>query len=274
MVDGQQASFLLGENPPKDLRLSWSGKSVFGYSGRSPEKSDSDHSNEDAALVFKRSEDEIVLAVADGAGGLPSGSQASRIAIESLYQALMDIHEDPQALLRSAIITGLDRGDETIRELGVGAGTTMTVVCIEHGLMRAFHVGDSGALVTGSRGKIKFQTIAHSPTGYAVASGMMGDKEALTHEDRHFVSNLLGREDMRIEIGNSITLSPQDTVLLASDGLTDNLTTGEIVEFVRKGELNSAAQRLQSLALHRMQTESIHKPSKPDDMTFLLYRPR
>lgn len=274
MADGHQASFLVGENSPKNLQLSWPGESVCGFSVRSPDKSDSDSNNEDTALVYKRSNTEMVLAVADGAGGLPSGSQASRIAIDCLHDALKEVQSEPETLLRSTIITGLDRGNDAIRELGVGAGTTMTVVTIESGLMRAFHVGDSGALVTGSRGKVKFQTIAHSPTGYAVASGMMGDKEALTHEDRYYVSNLMGLEDMRIEIGMSVSLSPQDTVLLASDGLTDNLTTTEIVDFVRKGKLSKAAERLQSLALHRMQSESVHKPSKPDDMTFLLYRAR
>lgn len=271
MKNGQNASFLIGANSPENLQLTWSGESVCAFSQRCPEK---ETDNEDAALVYKYSKSQTILAVADGAGGLPSGKQASQLAIRSLHDSLLEVHNDKEALLRSAIITGIDRGNTAIRELGVGAGTTMTVVTIESGLIRAFHVGDSGALVTGSRGKLKFQTIAHSPTGYAVASGMMEDDEALHHKDRHYVSNLLGTEDVRIEIGMSVPLATQDTLILASDGLTDNLTTDEIVETIRKGALSDAARKLHSLAQERMKSEATGIPSKPDDLTFVLYRPR
>ena len=271
MKNGQKASFLIGANSPESLQLSWSGESVWAFSERSPEK---ETDNEDAALVYKYSKSQTILAVADGAGGLPSGKQASQLAIRSLHDALVEIDSESETLLRSAIITGIDRGNRAIRDLGVGAGTTMTVVAIESGLIRAFHVGDSGALVTGSRGKLKFQTIAHSPTGYAVASGMMEDDEALQHKDRYYVSNLLGTEDVRIEIGMSVNLATQDTVIIASDGLTDNLTTDEIVETIRKGALSDAAKKLHTTAQERMQNTASGIPSKPDDLTFVLYRPR
>ncbi len=60
------------------------------------------------------------------------------------------------------------------------------------GALRPYHVGDSTNLLTGQRGKLEFAMISHSPTGYAMEAGVLGEEEALVHEDRHDVSNLLG----------------------------------------------------------------------------------
>ena len=94
---------------------------------------------------------------------------------------------------------------------GVGAATTLTVVEIEGESVRPFHVGDSFMLITGQRGKVKSRTIPHSPTGYAVASGLLDEKEALHHDERHVISNVIGSAEMRIDVGSPIELAPKDT---------------------------------------------------------------
>jgi serine/threonine protein phosphatase PrpC len=88
------------------------------------------------------------------------------------------------------------------------------------------------------------------------------------------VSNLVGQNDMRIELGSTLALSDHDTVVLASDGLFDNLSPPEIVDIVRKGPLGEAANHLRDAAMGRMQAKEPGAPSKPDDLTFLLYRRR
>ena len=64
----------------------------------------------------------------------------------------------------------------------------------------------------------------------AVESGMLDEDEAVHHEERHLISNVVGADDMRIEIGLSINMAAKDTLLLASDGLFDNLYLNEIIE--------------------------------------------
>ena len=54
---------------------------------------------------------------------------------------------------------------------------------------------------------------------------------------------MIGTPDMRIEMGCAIELSPRDTVLLATDGLFDNLRTREIVELLRKGTIRAGDDR-------------------------------
>ena len=77
---------------------------------------------------------------------------------------------------------------------------------------------------------------------------------------------------MRIEIGPETPISTFDTLLLASDGLFDNLLMDEIVEMVRKGPVERSICTLTRAALQRMEGTAAGKPAKPDDLTALLYR--
>jgi serine/threonine protein phosphatase PrpC len=83
---------------------------------------------------------------------------------------------------------------------------------------------------------------------------------------------VLGAPDMRIEVGTQRRIAPRDTLLLASDGLSDNLRTEEIVALLRTGPLDAACERLAEVARARMQAPGAGEPSKPDDLTFVAYR--
>ena len=165
-----------------------------------------------------------------------------------------------------------EKANQAVLDLGVGAATTLAVVEIQASQIRPYHVGDSEILVVGQRGKVKLHIVPHSPVGYAVESGMLDKDAAMYHADRHLVSNLIGTNDMHIQVGAPLELSRYDTVLLASDGLADNLHLEEIVALVRKGPLEKAAESLSRKAIDRMCNASEGKPSKPDDLTFILYR--
>ena len=77
---------------------------------------------------------------------------------------------------------------------------------------------------------------------------------------------------MRIEIGPSLKMAPRDTLVLASDGLADNLHVDEIVERVRKGPLQRVVGHVAHDTLQRMRTPEPDHPSKIDDLTFIAYR--
>jgi serine/threonine protein phosphatase PrpC len=96
--------------------------------------------------------------------------------------------------------------------------------------------------------------------------------EAMHHAERHIVSNVVGSEDMRIEIGSALPLAVRDTIVLASDGLSDNLHGEEIIEFARKGPLEECVRRLADAARSRMQDPQEGHPSKPDDLTIVAFR--
>ena len=108
---------------------------------------------------------------------------------------------DNRAELRDAILNGFEDANGAVQALGIGAATTLAVVEVKENIVRPYHVGDSMILVVGQRGKIKLQSVPHSPVGYGVESGLLDEKEAMYHEERHLVSNVVGSPDMRIESG-------------------------------------------------------------------------
>ena len=238
------------------------------YSSRCPGK---ETANEDAAALIPCGDKACVLVVADGVGGARAGGEASSRAVKALRKAIdKGVHE--RGALRGAILDGFEAANRAVLDLGLGAATTLTVVEIEGVRMRPYHVGDSPVLLLGQRGKIKLQSIAHSPVGYGLEGGFLDEKEALHHEERHLVSNVIGTEDMRIDVGPALELAAKDSVLMASDGLVDNLRTFEIVDCVRKGPLEKGATQLASRAAARMLRREGNAPSKPDDLTFILFR--
>ncbi len=225
--------------------------------------------NEDAAALIPGDANSAVIAVADGLGGLPAGSQASALALQQLADAVAGQSGDAQ---REAVLTGIEAANAAVLGTGQGSGTTIAVVSINNDTVRAYHAGDSMVLVCGQRGRLKYQSVPHSPVGYAEASGMLDEDAAMFHEQRHIVSNMVGMADMRLEIGPVVSLALRDTVVVGSDGLFDNLYLGEIIELVRKGPLDKAGNRLLEACRARMEVDDDVRPHKPDDLSFILFR--
>jgi serine/threonine protein phosphatase PrpC len=246
------------------------GGSVIAFTERAPYK---ETENEDTLAIIPWGPESVVMVVADGAGGLPAGKRASLTAVSSLVEAL-SVAMSETVVLRTAILDGIEAANEAVMRLSNGSATTMTVVTIEGRIARSYQIGDSEALVVGQRGRIKLQTTAHSPTGFAVEAGFLDEREALHHAERHLVSNFLGTSDMKIDIGAPVELRPRDTVLLASDGLMDNVHLHETIEHIRKGPADVAVNAVVDLARGRMQANNSNEPSKPDDLSLILYRKR
>ncbi len=242
------------------------------YTRQAPYKQDNNaDDNQDAAAVIPVGNDSVVLAIADGMGGAPAGDVAARLAIESLVDSLQGAKNDA---LRDPILNGIEHANKAILGLENGAATTLAVVEIIGNRMRSYHIGDSGIIVTGQRGRLKLQTTPHSPTGYAVEAGFIDEAEALAHTERNIVSNVVGSRDLRIEIGPPIRLAPRDTVVVASDGLLDNLLSEEIIDLVRCGDPEKTAARLADLCAARMRGQDTGVASShPDDLSFIIYRP-
>lgn len=238
------------------------------YSACSPHRS----VNQDAAAVFRLAGGGLLLLVADGMGGMPRGAHASALLIEHIRQAVLAADTVAERGLRERLIEAIDAASRRIRALGVGAGSTLAAVEIRDGALRSIHVGDSMVLVAGKRGRIKLQTVSHSPVGYAVEAGLLNEDDALHHHERNVVSNMVGFPRMHIELGPCIDLAAQDTVLLASDGLFDNLYIEEIVGAMRRGSLADSMATLAAATRRRMEGGASGRPCKPDDLTFILLR--
>lgn len=266
--DEHDMLLLDGATEPDIIEASVAGGQVVAYTCRDPYK---ESENEDTVAVLPYGPGAVVLVVADGAGGLPAGKRASLTAVNALADSLQ-VAMDKTTLLRTAILNGIEAANLAVLALANGSATTMTVITIEGRLTRSYQVGDSEAIVIGQRGVVKLQTTAHSPTGFAVEAGFLDEREALHHEERHLVSNFIGTTDMRIDVGAAVELSDRDTVLVASDGLMDNVHVDEIIDCVRKGPIQDAVAAVVAVAGERMKNTVDGEPSKPDDLSLILFR--
>jgi PPM family protein phosphatase len=239
------------------------------FSKRSPAKRSV---NEDSVLCCRLRDGGVVLAVADGCGGMKSGEKASRLALRSLAKSL-DRRTNDNHPVRNYILDGIERANNRILKSHLGSACTIAVVEIQANQMRSYHVGDSMIMVANQQ-QIRYESISHSPVGYAVGSGLLPTNKALFHEDRHLVSNVLGYQEMRIEIGPTLEISDKDSVVIASDGLSDNLASHEIATRCDNSDVDLVASKLAKLANRRMKQECATRPCKPDDLSIIVFQSR
>lgn len=268
---GERVQLFLGAQEREQADLSLPHGEVCIRSLRSPDKQTE---NEDSAAIIQLGDDSLVLAVADGVGGSVAGREASNATVRTLSRVLTKLPDDA-APLRPAILDAVDEANKAVLSLARGAATTLVVAQIDAKRLQSYHVGDSELLAVGQRGRIKQRVVPHSPTGFAVEAGLLDENEAVQHDQRHVLFNVIGSQEMRVEVGPALQLAKYDTVLLATDGLFDNLFIDEIVDTICSGPLVAAADRLVERVRARMQGDgAADQPCKPDDLTVVLFRPR
>lgn len=258
--------------------LDFLGGEVAFFTSRCPSRTSSP--SDDAACVIEVSDERGLLAVADGVGGQASGNEAARCVVEGLVESCFELELDTGVELRGLrgeILDTIELANREILGWGIGAATTLTAIEVAGDTFRHFHVGDSGALVTSNRGNVKFATIGHAPIAQAVEIGLIDQEEAFHHEDQNLITNCLGSAELKVEVGSFQTFAIRDTLLLASDGLFDNVSREQIARSVSKGELQEQVSRLADLAMKRMSGQSKGfqglMPGKEDDLTIVCYRP-
>jgi len=210
----------------------------------------------------RRNEDAYVcepplFAIADGMGGAQAGEVASRLAAAVLEEggldhgAAGDAEERVASLIREANRRVFQRASEDAATSGMG--TTMTVALVDSraGEIAFGHVGDSRAYRVRD-GELEQLTQDHSLVGELVRSGKISPEEAESHPQRSVITRALGTEaDVDVDTFTR-DAEPDDVYLLCSDGLTDMLGDGEILELLDGAPaLDAAARRLVEAANSR-----------------------
>jgi serine/threonine protein phosphatase PrpC len=197
--------------------------------------------NEDSYVV-----EPPMFAVADGMGGAKAGEVASGLAAAALREAGIDGkrgEERVTQLIQEANRRVFRRANED-REAS-GMGTTMTVALVEDGRVVFGHVGDSRAYLI-REGSIEQLTDDHSLVAELVRSGRLTPEEAEAHPQRSVITRAVGTEpDVDVD---TFTIEPEagDLFLICSDGLTDMVDDGTIIDAIERhrDDLDEAAKAL------------------------------
>jgi serine/threonine protein phosphatase PrpC len=205
----------------------------------------------DTGRKRRRNEDAYVcepplFAIADGMGGAQAGEVASRLAAAALRESgakTLGGERRISDLIQEANRRVYDRSSRDPNTSGMG--TTITVALVENDNVAFGHVGDSRAYLIRD-GRMEQVTEDHSLVNELLKSGKLSREEAESHPQRSVITRALGT-DPDVDVDTfTIAAEAGDVFLLCSDGLTDMVGEGEILELVERNrdDLNSALKSL------------------------------
>jgi protein phosphatase len=211
-------------------------------------------STEDRSRLIGQGEG-LLMVVSDGLGGHGGGDVASRIAVRTILNYVVNIMPwfvhltgDREDDLQEELVAALERskiqveraaeqGPERIREMGC----TLTMACLVWPMLYVIHVGDSRCYLH-RHGILKQITRDHTFAQELVDQGTLNPEQVEKSIYGDMLTNLIsasGRE-MNPEVYRA-TLRLEDTILLCSDGLNRHLPDEEIVEILDHAESAAAA---------------------------------
>jgi PPM family protein phosphatase len=211
-------------------------------------------------LTFRQGYYGTLLAVSDGMGGALAGEVASRLAVETVRDRMLQLQAHPHygkvpfpERLRLAIEEAnlLIHADGLSNPSHKGLGATFTGVAI-HGDKAYFaQVGDSRAYLI-RQGKIVRITKDQSLVQQLIDAGQITEEEAETHSYRNVILQALGAHvNINVEV-NTLPVCHLDTLVLCSDGLSGKVHQEEILSVViEASDFKTACQNLIALANQR-----------------------
>ena len=203
------------------------------------------------------------MLVADGMGGMAAGEVASRLAIQTLVQIVLEV---PNWILLVDELSAPEltaRVSEYFQEIDskvskqqatdpslAGMGTTMTLAYSLGAEAFIGHVGDSRAYLFRD-GNTQQLTQDHTHVQRLVSAGALSRQQAATHRLRGVLTQAIGGQSgqLRVEV-HRLQLREGDRLLLCTDGLTDMVSESSIAEaLARSRSAQQICQDLVDLAL-------------------------
>lgn len=197
--------------------------------------------NEDNVVIVKNSNNEYLMAVADGMGGHSAGEIASSIAIEDLsknFQKDFNKFEKVEAVnwlrmmvadINEQIFEHVERNPES-----KGMGTTLVCAIITEKYILFANVGDSSGFAMKDN-KLYKVTYDHTLVNLLLKAGELTSEEAKGHPKKNVLMKALGANNP-VDIDIFDCDLDVEAILLCSDGLTNMLDPLQIEKLLNEDE--------------------------------------
>ncbi len=183
-----------------------------------------------------------LFAVCDGMGGAAAGEIASQLAVDILYERMIDGLSDDHPLQRDELARRLVRAIEAaglriFQEAKLdrsrrGMGTTVTAAALVDDHLFFAQVGDSRGYLL-REGNLVQLTRDQSLVNQLIEAGQLTEEEAETFEHNNIILQALGTADtVQVDL-TFCELRKGDVVMLCSDGLSGMVRFDEIREVLR-----------------------------------------
>ena len=194
--------------------------------------------NEDSALCFAPG----VAVVADGMGGRAAGEVASSLLVQTVREQLLAAPRPwGEEALRQAVALANEKILAEAKKYpaceGMGTATVLSyadAAAGENGGEAVWaHVGDSRIYLLRG-GELRQITRDHSYVEGLVESGSITEAEARKHPRKNVLTRAVGVEpDVEVDTGR-LALQKGDTLLLATDGLTNMVEDADIARILEE----------------------------------------
>lgn len=187
--------------------------------------------NEDSLLVF-HNEKMFIAAVCDGLGGHAHGEVASKMMVDYLRDWARELGKHKNDAKLKDII---EQCNVDMRRSLNGGGTTLAMIARKSKMDKCIvvHAGDSRVYrIRGSQ--IKQLTSDHSLVQKLIDCGDITEVEARTHPNKNVILSHVGQGTAITVSSTTVTLQPNDTFVICSDGLTNEVCDRDILNTVLK----------------------------------------
>jgi PPM family protein phosphatase len=183
-----------------------------------------------------------IFAVCDGMGGAAAGEIASQLAVDIVYERMVENLDDQHALSRDELARRLVRAIEAaglrifqeakLDRTRRGMGTTVTAAALVDDFLFFAQVGDSRGYVMRD-GNLVQLTRDQSLVNQLIEAGQLTEEEAETFEHNNIILQALGTADtVQVDL-TYCELKRGDTLLLCSDGLSGMVRFDDIRDVLR-----------------------------------------
>lgn len=215
--------------------------------------------NEDYVDVFnppdpaQRRQKGQLFIVADGMGGHQAGEVASKAAVQTISH---EYYADPDPNVAAALVRSVQKANAAIHQQAqetltqMGMGTTVVAAVARGNELFLANVGDSRAYLL-RNGALKQVTRDHSFVEEQIRAGILSREEARNHPQRNVVTRAIGaKPEVEVDTYGG-TLTPGDTLLLCSDGLSEPVHDQDLARILSQHTPQEAVSRLIALANER-----------------------
>lgn len=206
--------------------------------------------NEDRHLVKRLGPQGLVLAVADGLGGAPGGSEASEIMRAMLSDWPASGPHPAQELYDLVLKASHTIWQKIEQDAALeGMGTTVTATLLADGVAHWVHVGDSRFYVF-RQGRLTQVTTDQTMAQLLVEESRITPDEARSHPYSQLLDQSVG-DPLCEPVTGSIRIKRGDLLLHTTDGLHDALSEQELIQLLaaRGTSLEDKAESLLRAAL-------------------------
>lgn len=206
--------------------------------------------NQDAFFAGRISDSAVFAVVCDGMGGANAGSVASENAVRHISEYIIKSYrnemsaDELETLVRNAVISAnIELYDMSVNDpLLSGMGTTAVIALVKDGETVIANVGDSRIYLVNE--EIRQLTRDHSVVQSLIESGKITPEDAKVHPRKNVITRAIAAEENITPDSAVIKLNYGDSLLLCTDGLSNYLDDGDILNIFKNTDISAVPEAL------------------------------